>query len=129
MTQSLTLRSRVGADGLLHLNIPTPLTETDLEITILIRPVVEDNRPPEKFSEWWSKRLAKFPDAATKAAEHLTETDLEVIVLLKPIPPATVSPPQTFSERWRGKFKGLYQVQKQAAQDLRFQYLKEHYDL
>ncbi len=70
MIQNLTLRSHVGADGLLHLNIPTNLTETDLEITILIRPVMADNRQPEKFSEWWSKRLAKFPDAADKAAER-----------------------------------------------------------
>jgi ribosomal protein S10 len=70
MTQSLTLRSHVGADGLLHLKTPTALTETDLEVTILIRPVVEDNRQPEKFSEWWSKRLTKFPDAADKAAER-----------------------------------------------------------
>lgn len=84
MTQSLTLRSHVGADGQLHLNVPT----------------------------------------------NLTETDLEVIILLKPLPPpAPVKPPQTFSERWRGKFKGLYQVQEQATQDLRFQYLMEHYDL
>jgi hypothetical protein len=70
MIQSITLRSHVGVDGQLHLNVPTNLTETDLEITILIRPVMEDNRPPEKFSEWWSKQLAKFPEAAATAAER-----------------------------------------------------------
>ncbi len=70
MIQNITLRSHVGADGQLHLNVPTNLTETDLEITVLIRPVMEDRRPPEKFSEWWSKQLAKFPDAADKAAER-----------------------------------------------------------
>lgn len=84
MIQNLTLRSHVGADGQLHLNIPT----------------------------------------------NLTETDLEVIILLKPLlPPAPVNPPRTFSERWRGKFKGLYQVREQATQDSRFQYLMEHHGL
>jgi hypothetical protein len=83
MIQSITLRSHVGVDGQLHLNIPT----------------------------------------------DLTATDLEVIVLLKPVSPATANQPRTFSERWRGKFKGLYQVQKQATQDLRFQYLMEHHGL
>jgi hypothetical protein len=81
--QSITLRSHVGADGQLQLNIPTDLMEMDLEVT----------------------------------------------VFLKSISSTKINQQQTFSERWRGKFKGLGEIQKLAAQDIRLQYLVEHYDL
>jgi hypothetical protein len=37
--QSITLRSHVGSDGILQLQLPVELKDTDLEVTVTIRPV------------------------------------------------------------------------------------------
>jgi hypothetical protein len=36
---SIKLRSRIGADGILHLEVPVGLTDAELEITLTIQPV------------------------------------------------------------------------------------------
>lgn len=62
--QNLTLRSRVGADGHLHLNIPTTLANTELDVLIWLSPlnVSASNDSSESFSEWWAKELASVPN-------------------------------------------------------------------
>lgn len=40
--QSITLRGHVGSDGILQLQLPVDLRDTDLEVTVTIRPI-----PPE----------------------------------------------------------------------------------
>ncbi len=37
--QSITLRSYVGSDGILHLEVPVGLTDAELEVTVTIQPV------------------------------------------------------------------------------------------
>ena len=37
--QSITLRSHVGPDGILQLRLPVDLKDTDLEVTLTIRPI------------------------------------------------------------------------------------------
>ena len=37
--QSITLRSYVGEDGILHLQLPVDLKNTDLEVTVTIRAI------------------------------------------------------------------------------------------
>ncbi len=37
--QNITLRSHVGSDGILHLDVPVGLTDADLEVTVTIQPV------------------------------------------------------------------------------------------
>jgi hypothetical protein len=37
--QSIKIRSYVGKDGMLHLDIPVDLQETELEVTITVKPV------------------------------------------------------------------------------------------
>ncbi|MDM8560622.1 hypothetical protein [Candidatus Parabeggiatoa sp. HSG14] len=81
--QNITLRSCVGADGNLQLNVPTALTNTELDVLIFLRP--------------------------------LNSSDS--------------NKPKTFSERWRGKFKGIAHAKNNAEQDLRFEYLVERYKL
>ncbi|RKZ92997.1 MAG: hypothetical protein DRR19_02595 [Candidatus Parabeggiatoa sp. nov. 1] len=67
--QNLTLRSRVGADGNLHLDIPTTLTNTDLDVIVWLRPInVSDNdERQETFVEWWTKQLANMPSSENHA--------------------------------------------------------------
>ncbi len=53
--QTITLRSRVGTDGVLHLDIPSNYAEAELEVTVTVRPVPVLNNglstswPPEFF--------------------------------------------------------------------------------
>ncbi len=37
--QTITLRSHVGSDGILHLEVPVGLTDAELEVTVTIQPV------------------------------------------------------------------------------------------
>jgi hypothetical protein len=37
--RSILIRSRVGADGVLHLDIPSGLAETDVEVIVVLQPV------------------------------------------------------------------------------------------
>ncbi len=49
---SIKLRSRVGADGILHLEVPVGLIDTELEITLTIQPVAlaSKTKTPEELS-------------------------------------------------------------------------------
>lgn len=60
--ENVTLRSHVGADGKLRLDIPTGLTDTELDVVVWLRPVeTADHDRQETFSEWWAKQLATMP--------------------------------------------------------------------
>ena len=37
--RSILIRSRVGADGVLHLDVPSNLVETDVEVMVILQPV------------------------------------------------------------------------------------------
>ena len=37
--QTLTIRSRADADGLVHLDIPSDYANTELDVTVTVRPV------------------------------------------------------------------------------------------
>lgn len=47
-TSEIKVRSHVGADGILHLVIPTSMSNQAVEVTITVTPVVE---PPERTPE------------------------------------------------------------------------------
>ena len=53
--ETITLHSRVGADGLLKLQVPVNLTNTELEVVLIVQPVVPAGQapgwPPEFFKE------------------------------------------------------------------------------
>jgi hypothetical protein len=37
--QTIRLRSHVGKDGILHIDIPVNISETELEVTVIVNPV------------------------------------------------------------------------------------------
>ncbi len=52
--QSITLNSHVGEDGILHLDIPVGLTDTELEVTVTVQAVTTPEGkgwPPGFFEE------------------------------------------------------------------------------
>ncbi|MBO3458427.1 hypothetical protein G7B40_025290 [Aetokthonos hydrillicola Thurmond2011] len=42
--QSIKLRSRVGKDGVLHLDLPVEMTDTEIEVTVIIQRVTPQQR-------------------------------------------------------------------------------------
>lgn len=42
--QSINIRSHVGADGILHLDIPVEMTNTEIEVTVTIQEVSPQKR-------------------------------------------------------------------------------------
>ncbi|MBW4540142.1 MAG: hypothetical protein KME43_13495 [Myxacorys chilensis ATA2-1-KO14] len=52
-TSEIKVRSRVGSDGVLHLDIPTSMKDQSVEVTVMVTPVVEPSqKTPEEFG--WS---------------------------------------------------------------------------
>ena len=50
--KTIKLRSKVGVDGILHLDIPIRMKETELEVTVTFKPIVQSQPNPEKLG--WS---------------------------------------------------------------------------
>jgi hypothetical protein len=41
--RSILIRSRVGADGILHLDVPSSLVDTDVEVMVIVAPVSQSD--------------------------------------------------------------------------------------
>lgn len=77
--QSMTLHARVGKDGILKLETPTGMSDTELEIILILNPVNE-SRPVNEwpslfFSEilggWEGKPLVREPQGTYEARNEL----------------------------------------------------------
>lgn len=51
--QTITLNSHVGQDGILHLDIPVELKNTDLKITVILQPVINSNYQEQPKGKGW----------------------------------------------------------------------------
>lgn len=82
--QSVTLRSHVGADGILKLQIPVALKDVEVEVTLTMRPVgkqeletlAQANGWPPGFFEsvvggWQGEPLVREPQGDYPAREEL----------------------------------------------------------
>ena len=49
--KTIKLRSHVGADGTLHLNVPIGIKDTELEVTLTIYPARQGKDYPPEFFE------------------------------------------------------------------------------
>ncbi len=45
--QTIALRTRIGGDGILHLEVPVGLTDTELDVKVTMQPVKEEIDSPE----------------------------------------------------------------------------------
>lgn len=75
--QSINIRSRVGADGILHLDIPVEMTNTEIEVTVTIQAVASQKRAwmPSFFEEiiggWVGTPLERPEQGEYEAREHI----------------------------------------------------------
>ena len=49
--QSITLHSHVGEDGILQLSVPVGMTDVDLEVMVIVQPIVKSKsaKTPEEL--------------------------------------------------------------------------------
>jgi len=45
--QTISLKSHVGADGVLTLNVPLNVCETDLEVLVVVQPLAKNGSNPQ----------------------------------------------------------------------------------
>jgi hypothetical protein len=82
--QTIQLRSRVGADGVLHLQVPVSVTNTDVEVIVIVQPQAagakqptptELDWPPGFFEEtagaWQGEPLVRPPQGEYEVREEL----------------------------------------------------------
>lgn len=50
--QSILIRSRVGADGMVHLDVPCSLTETEVEVIVILQPITQPAPGRTEGSAW-----------------------------------------------------------------------------
>ena len=77
--ETITLRSRVGADGLLKLQVPVKATNTELEVVLIVQPVASAGQkhgwPPEFLKEvaggWQGEVLLREEQGPYEVREDL----------------------------------------------------------
>ena len=86
---SITIEGHVGSDGLLTVQVPTPLRETDVEVTLVLHPVPMQSPPlsatgltpeelgwppgffEETFGVWKGEPLERGPQGEYETRERL----------------------------------------------------------
>ncbi|MCP4699669.1 MAG: AbrB family transcriptional regulator [Gammaproteobacteria bacterium] len=71
--QSLTLETHVGADGILHLDLPVALRNTDLKVTVVLLQRVEANRAVNAVKKGLKAKFARLPEKLSLADELISE--------------------------------------------------------
>lgn len=77
--ETITLHSRVGADGVLKLQVPVKLTNTDLDVVLIVQPVASGGQelgwPAGFFEEvaggWQGELLAREDQGQYEVREEL----------------------------------------------------------
>jgi hypothetical protein len=81
--ETITLHSRVGADGLLKLQVPVKATNTDLEVVLIVQPVMPAEQslgwPPGFFEQTYGsfqeQPLVREPQGEYEIREELDRSD------------------------------------------------------
>jgi hypothetical protein len=68
--QNFNLETHIGADGILHLNLPVAVKNTDMRVTVVCKPVATRDKIKGDFAQLWAA-LAEFPaDFMTQGREQ-----------------------------------------------------------
>jgi hypothetical protein len=81
--ETITLHSRVGADGLLKLQVPVKLTNTDLEVVLIVQPVTSANQTrgwpagffEQTYGSFSDQPLVREPQGDYEIREEFTPPD------------------------------------------------------
>jgi hypothetical protein len=50
--KSVTLRSRVGEDGILNLQVPVGISNTELEVMVIVQPLIQSESEVSENAGW-----------------------------------------------------------------------------
>lgn len=50
--KSISFRSHVGADGMLNLQVPVGITNTELEVMVIVQPLVQPEVETSSYAGW-----------------------------------------------------------------------------
>lgn len=65
MMQSVRLQSHVGQDGILRLELPLDIVNTDVELLIVFQPVLSEPQSPQELGwppDFFEKTFGSFKD-------------------------------------------------------------------
>lgn len=66
--QTMTFRSHVGEDGVLRLNVPTGMTNADLEVVVVVQPLIASKQnhadARRRFEQLRQQQGEPFSDSA-----------------------------------------------------------------
>lgn len=88
--ETITLHSRVGADGLLKLQVPVKVTNTELEVVLIVQPVSTSGQAagwPQGFFEQTYGSFRDQPLVRESQGEYETRDEFD--------PPETSASPDT----------------------------------
>ncbi len=74
---TLKFRSQVGEDGILHLDVPVSVTQTEIEVTLIIQEISETEEQKSRL-EWQKFIDETYGFLADANLERLTQGDYEV---------------------------------------------------
>jgi hypothetical protein len=76
---SVTLRSHVGADGILNLQVPVGLQDTDLEVMVIMQPLLTNAIKSPENSGWppgfFEQTFGSIPDLERPPQGELPERE------------------------------------------------------
>jgi len=52
--QTMTLHSHAGSDGILHLNVPVDLVNTEFKVTVMLQPIISDSKSKTPEELGWT---------------------------------------------------------------------------
>jgi hypothetical protein len=79
--KSITVRSHIGADGLLELRVPTDFVNRDVEVVVVVQPLVSDDTLKGSDELGWPRSFfeqtyGSIPDLADiSRTEHFDQRD------------------------------------------------------
>jgi hypothetical protein len=76
---SVTLRSHVGPDGILNLQVPSGIRDADVEVMVIMQPLVTDSVKTPANSEWppgfFEQTFGSIPDLERPPQGELPERE------------------------------------------------------
>src|SRR6266851_3062422 len=90
---AIKLRSHVGADGILKLEVPVGVTNTDLDVVVNVEPVGNGtaSKTPEDLAIKLRSHVGADGILKLEVPVGVTNTDLDVVVNVEPVGNGTAS--------------------------------------
>jgi hypothetical protein len=73
--QRITLNSRVGQDGILHLDIPVDVTNAELTITVILQPITDSDQENQLKGKGWPANFFEETSGSLKDTPLIIDSE------------------------------------------------------